>query len=123
MPVLVAIVGNFLGQVAGAGEAVRVTRSMDAKLAGAVLHKVAPLFTAGFGQAEANRVEQDINSLRPDRRTVWDFNVQYQGKAQSLKIIAQLDELGQIDLDFAIAAEAAAAVRTAVDGYLNSHGH
>ena len=38
-------------------------------------------------------------------------------------IRALLDDLGMIDLDFATTPELAPAVRSAVDSYLNGHGH
>jgi hypothetical protein len=105
-----------------ASDAVRVTTSFDVKYAGGVLRQVAKLYSSGFGQAEAGRVEQDINALKPDQPKVWQFNVQYKGKAGSLEIRALMDDLGMIDLDFAAGADAAPAVRASVDGYLNGRG-
>ena len=114
------ILGSLSGESAWAAGPERVTTSFDVKLAGAVLGKVTHLFSAGFGQAESSHVAQDINALRPDRPKVWQFKVQYQGKSESLDIRALLDDLGQLDLDFATSPDAAHAVRSAVDGYLNS---
>ena len=123
MGLLVAIVGNIWGSTAAAGDAVRVTTSFDVKYAGAVLHQVTRLFTAGFGRAEADRVGRDIDGLRPDQPKIWQFAVTFQGKSEPLEIRALLDDLGMIDLDFAASPDAAPAVRAAVDGYLNGRGY
>ena len=114
-----AIVGDFQARSATAADAVRVTTSFDVKYAPAVLKQVSKLFSSGFGPAEASRVDQDINGLKPDVPKVWQFNVQYKGNAEQLEIRALLDDLGMIDLDFATGSDAAPAVRAAVDGYLN----
>ena len=116
------IIGNIGGLTAVAADSVRVTTSFDVKYAGGVLHQVAKLFNAGFGQADAGRVEQEINGLKPDQTKVWQFDVQYHGKAGALEIRALMDDLGMIDLDFAAGPDAAPAVRAAVDGYLNGRG-
>ncbi len=100
----------------------RVTTSFDVKYASAVLRQVSKVFSSGFGQAEASRVEQDINALKPDVPKVWQFSVQYKGNAEQLEIRALMDDLGMIDLDFAAGADSAPAVRAAVDGYLNGRG-
>ena len=105
-----------------AADPVRVTTSFDVKYASAVLRQVAHLFDAGFDKGAADRVALDIDSLKADQPKVWQYTVQYQGKTQPLEIRALLDDLGQIDLDFATAPELARAVRTAVDGYLNGRG-
>lgn len=126
MLLLVVIVGLLslnMTTPAHAGDSVRVTTSFDVKYASAVLRQVAHLFAAGFDRGAADRVALDIDSLKADQPRVWQFTVQYQGKAQPLEIRALLDDLGQIDLDFATAPELAPAVRASVDGYLNSHGH
>ncbi len=120
------ILGFFLAQmstVAQAADPVRVTTSFDARYANAVLHQVSHVFTAGFGSAEVNRVDQDIGALKPDHPKAWQFTVQYKGKTESLEIRALLDDLGMIDLDFSASPDAAPAVRAAVDNYLNSRGH
>jgi hypothetical protein len=101
---------------------VRVTTSFDVKHAAGVLKQVGKVYSAGFGQAEVSRVNQDINAMKPDVPKVWQFNVQYKGKAEPLEIRALMDDLGMIDLDFAASADAAPAVRAAVDGYLNGRG-
>ena len=121
--VIAAIVSSLGAQLATAGDSGRVTTSFDVKYASAVLNKVARLFSSGFGPAEAGRVDQDISALKPDQPKVWQFKVQYQGKAESLEIRALMDDLGMIDLDFAASPDAAPALRAAVDGYLNSRGH
>jgi len=102
---------------------VPVTTSFDAKYANAVLHQVSRLFNAGFGAAEANRVNQDINALKADQSRSWQFAVQYRGKSEALEIRAAMDDLGMIDLDFSASPDAAPALRAAVDNYLNSRNH
>jgi hypothetical protein len=127
---LIAAIIGFIGAIGllfataqGApGDAVRVTTSFDVKYASAVLRQVGKVFGSGFGAAEAARVEQDINALKPDEPKVWHFTVQYKGKAEQLDIRALMDDLGMIDLDFAAGADSAPAVRAAVDGYLNGRG-
>ncbi len=120
---LMGAISGYMGAVSAApGDAVRVTTSFDVKYASAVLRQVSKVFGAGFGQAEATRVEQDINGLKTDVPKVWQFNVQYKGKAEQLEIRALMDDLGMIDLDFASGADAAPAVRAAVDSYLNGRG-
>jgi hypothetical protein len=119
---LVAITFEISSEPARAGDAVRVTTSFDVKYASAVLRQVSKVFSAGFGQAEANRVDHDINGLKPDEPKVWQFSVQYKGKPEQLEIRALMDDLGMIDLDFAAGADSAPAVRAAVDGYLNGRG-
>ena len=124
--ILAAIMGLLSLNVAisvRAADPVRVTTSFDVKYASAVLRQVAHLFDAGFDRGAADRVALDIDNLKADQPRAWQFTVQYQGKAQPLEIRALLDDLGQIDLDFAAAPELARAVRTAVDGYLNGRGH
>ena len=118
-----AVIAGYIGtQGATAGDAVRVTTSFDVKYAGAVLRQVSRVFGSGFGQSEANRVEQEINGLKPDQPRVWKFNVQYHGNAEQFEVRALMDDLGMIDLDFAAGPDAAPAVRAAVDGYLNGRG-
>jgi len=113
----------FMAQVAASADAVRVTTSFDVKYASAVLHQVSRLFNAGFGAAEASRVDQDIAALKADQPKSWQFKVQYKGRPESLEIRALLDDLGMIDLDFSASPDAAPALRAAVDNYLNSRGH
>ena len=118
-----AVISLNLPESAAAADPVRVTTSFDVKYAAAVLHQVARLFAAGFDRGAADRVSLDIDALKADQPKVWQFTVQYQGKAQPLEIRALLDDLGMIDLDFATAPELAPAVRSSIDSYLNSHGH
>ena len=106
-----------------AADSVRVTTSFDVKYASAVLHQVSRLFSAGFGTAEVNRVDQDIAALKPDQPKSWQFSVHYKGKPQPLEIRALMDDLGMIDLDFSASPEAAPALRAAVDNYLNTRGY
>jgi len=122
LAVFVAITLDIAGEPARAGDAVRVTTSFDVKYAAAVLRQVSKVFSAGFGQAEASHVDQDISGLKPDQPKVWQFSVQYKGKPEQLEIRALMDDLGMIDLDFAAGADSAPAVRAAVDGYLNGRG-
>jgi len=120
---LLAVISvQFDSNLASAADSVRVTTSFDVKYASGVLKQVTKVYSSGFGQAEASKVEQDINGLKPDQPKVWQFAVQYKGKAQQLEIRALMDDLGMIDLDFATGSEAAPAVRAAVDGYLNGKG-
>jgi hypothetical protein len=118
----VAILGQAGLSSAWAADTVRVTTSFDSKYAAGVLRQVAKVYSSGFGQAEAGRVQQDIDSLKPDQPKVWQFSVQYKGKPGSLEIRALMDDLGMIDLDFATSADAAPAVRASVDGYLAGRG-
>jgi hypothetical protein len=124
---IVTLTAGFLAILSAqnvlAGDSVQVTTSFDAKYANAVLHQVSRLFNGGFGTAEANRVNQDINALKADHSRTWQFTVQYRGKTESLEIRAAMDDLGMIDLDFSASPEAAPAVRSAVDSYLNSRNH
>jgi hypothetical protein len=122
LAILSLFVVDFLGTPARAADPVRVTTSFDSKYAGGVLRQVAKIFSAGFSQSDAARVEQEINGLKPDQPRAWQFKVQYRGKAESLEIRALMDDLGMIDLDFSASPEAAPAVRSAVDGYLSGRG-
>ena len=117
------ILGCFFAPMVSADDPVRVTTSFDVKYASAVLHQVSLLFTAGFGAAEVNHVNQDIAALKPDQPKAWQFSVQYKGKSEPLEIRALMDDLGMIDLDFSASPGAAPALRAAVDSYLNSRGH
>ncbi len=117
------IMSCFLVQMASAADPVRVTTSFDVKYANAVLHQVSRLFTAGFGVAEVNRVDQEIGALKADQPKTWQFTVQFKGKPEPLEIRALMDDLGMIDLDFSASPDAAPAVRAAVDNYLNTRGH
>jgi hypothetical protein len=100
----------------------RVTTSFDVRHAAAVLKAASRPLAGGFSRSDAERVSHDIDGLKADEPRVWRYQVQYQGKSQPLEIRALLDDLGMIDLDFATSAELAPILRSAVDGYLNSHG-
>ena len=100
---------------------VRITSSFEVKHAGAVLKKVAKLFRAGFVRQDAEQVAKDIDTLPAEQSRRWEFTVIYKGTSYPLQIRARLDDFGMLDLDFFCAPSAAAAVRGAVDGYLNSH--
>jgi hypothetical protein len=117
--VLLALIS---GDLSWGGEPERATTSFDARFSSAVLHQVARLFTAGFGRAEADQVSKGIDGLKADQTQEWKFQVQYQGKPDTLQIRAQMDDLGMVDLDFTTGHEAAAAVRSSVDAYLNGRG-
>jgi hypothetical protein len=110
----------MFAQWAFAADTVSVTTSFNARYAGAVLHQVCRVYSSGFGPAEANRVNQDINALKADQSRTWRFAVQYHGKSESLEIRAAMDDLGSIDLDFSASPAAAPDVRAAVDSYVNS---
>src|ERR1700728_3794006 len=75
---------------------VRVSSSFEIKHAGAVLKQVAKLFSAGFVRKDAERIAAEID--------------------------AQPAEFGDLDLDFFSPPEISAAVRSAVDHYLNGRG-
>ncbi len=129
---IVASVAHF-SPVAGRGAAqaaeaaispglTRVTTSFDVRHAAAVLRAASRPLAGGFARSDAERVSHDIDGLKADQPRVWRYEVQYQGRSQPLEIRALLDDLGMIDLDFATSAELAPVLRSAVDGYLNSHG-
>jgi hypothetical protein len=100
---------------------VRVTSSFELKHAAALLKKVAKLFHAGFVRQDAEALAKDIDALPAETSRRWEFTVIYKRNSYPLQIRARLDEFGMLDLDFFCAPAAAAAVRGAVDGYLNSH--
>jgi hypothetical protein len=101
---------------------VRVTSSFDVKYAGAVLRQVAKLMHAGFLRREAEQVAHDIDQLPADQSRHWEFMATYKRVDYPLQIRARLDDFGMLDLDFFCAPPVAGAVRSAVDGYLNSRG-
>jgi hypothetical protein len=112
------------GQAAEQAEtaAVRVTSSFDVKHAAAVLRQVAKLMHAGFVRRDAERVARDIDQLPADQSRHWEFLATYKRADYPLQIRARLDDFGMLDLDFFCAPKVAGAVRSAVDGYLNSRG-
>jgi hypothetical protein len=101
--------------------AVRITSSFDVKYAAAVLRQVAKLMHAGFVRRDAEQVARDINALPADESRQWDFVAVYKRVGYPLQIRARLDDFGMLDLDFFCAPPVSGAVRSAVDGYLNSH--
>jgi hypothetical protein len=101
---------------------VRVTSSFEVKHASAVLRQVAKLYSAGFVRRDAERVATEIDALPAEVSRVWDFSPIHKGANYMLRVRARLDEFGNLDLDFFSAPEMAAAVRSAVDRYLNARG-
>jgi hypothetical protein len=101
---------------------VRVTSSFEVKHASAVLRQVAKLYSAGFVRRDAERVATEIDALPAEVSQVWDFSPIHKGANYMLRVRARLDEFGNLDLDFFSAPEMAAAVRSAVDRYLNARG-
>jgi hypothetical protein len=101
---------------------VRVTSSFEVKHASAVLRQVAKLYSAGFVRRDAERVATEIDGLPAEVSRVWDFSPIHKGASYVLRVRARLDEFGNLDLDFFSAPEMAAAVRSAVDRYLNARG-
>lgn len=101
---------------------VRITTSFDVKYAAAVLRQVAKLMHAGFVRRDAEQVARDINQLPADQSRRWEFLATYKRVGYPLQIRARLDDFGMLDLDFFCAPAVAGAVRSAVDGYLNSRG-
>jgi hypothetical protein len=103
-------------------ELVRVTTSFDVRHVGAVLRQVSKLFGTGFERREADRLAREIDKLKADQPQVWDYQVTWQGASRPLKIRAVIDDLGNVDLDFATSEDLAPLIRRGVDGYLNSRG-
>ena len=101
---------------------VRITSSFDVKYAAAVLRQVAKLMHAGFVRRDADQVAHDIEQLPADQSRWWEFLATYKRVGYPLQIRARLDDFGMLDLDFFCAPAVAGAVRSAVDGYLNSRG-
>jgi hypothetical protein len=101
---------------------VRVSSSFDVKHASAVLRQVAKLYSAGFARRDAERLASEIDALPAEVSRVWDFSATHKGASYALRVRARLDEFGNVDLDFFSAPEMAAAVRSAVDHYLNARG-
>lgn len=101
---------------------VRVSSSFELKHAGAVLKQVAKLFSAGFVRKDAEHVAAEIDAQPAEQSRVWDFTAVRKGKSYALRVRARPDEFGDLDLDFFSPPEISAAVRTAVDHYLNGRG-
>jgi hypothetical protein len=101
---------------------VRVSSSFEVRHAAAVLRQVAKLYSAGFVRRDAERVASEIDALPAEVSRIWDFSAIHKGASYALRVRARLDEFGDVDLDFFSAPEMAAAVRSAVDHYLNARG-
>lgn len=101
---------------------VRITSSFDVRYAAAVLRQVGRLMHEGFVRRDAERVAREIDALPADQVRQWDFVVTYRRARYPLQIRARLDDFGMLDLDFLCPPPVAGAVRSSVDGYLNSHG-
>src|SRR5580658_697019 len=101
---------------------VRVSSSFEIKHAGAVLKQVAKLFSAGFVRKDAERIAAEIDAQPAEQSRVWDFTAVRKGKSYALRVRARPDEFGDLDLDFFSPPEISAAVRSAVDHYLNGRG-
>jgi hypothetical protein len=101
---------------------VRVSSSFEVKHAAAVLRQVAKLYSAGFVRRDAERLATEIDALPVEVSRVWEFSAVHKGVGYALRVRARLDEFGNVDLDFFSAPEMAAAVRSAVDRYLNARG-
>ncbi|HLW74803.1 MAG TPA: hypothetical protein VKT74_07010 [Gammaproteobacteria bacterium] len=101
---------------------VRVSSSFELKHAGSVLKQVAKLFSAGFVRKDAERVAAEIDAQPAEQSRSWEFTAVRKGKSYLLRVRARPDEFGDLDLDFFSPPEIAAAVRSAVDRYLNGRG-
>jgi len=101
---------------------VRISASFEIKHAAGLLRQVAKLYSGGFVRKDADRVASDIDALPAERSRVWEFDAVNKGASYPLRVRARLDEFGTVDLDFFSAPGMAAAVRGAVDHYLNAHG-
>jgi 23S rRNA pseudouridine2605 synthase len=101
---------------------VRVSASFELKHAPALLRQVAKLYSAGFVRKDAERVAVEIDALPAEVSKTWEFSAIRKNASYPLRVRARLDEFGNVDLDFFSAPEVAAAVRGAVDHYLNARG-
>jgi hypothetical protein len=87
-----------------------------------VLRQVAKLYSAGFVRRDAEQLATEIDALPAEVSRIWEFSALHKGASYVLRVRARLDESGNLDLDFFSAPEMAAAVRSAVDRYLNARG-
>jgi hypothetical protein len=101
---------------------VRISSSFEARHASAVLRQVAKLYSAGFVRRDAEQLATEIDALPAEVSRIWEFSAFHKGASYVLRVRARLDEFGNVDLDFFSAPEMAAAVRSAVDRYLNARG-
>jgi hypothetical protein len=101
---------------------VRISSSFEVRHASAVLRQVAKLYSAGFVRRDAEHLATEIDALPAEVSRIWEFSASHKGASYVLRVRARLDEFGNLDLDFFSAPEMAAAVRSAVDRYLNARG-
>jgi hypothetical protein len=101
---------------------VRISSSFEVRHASAVLRQVAKLYSAGFVRRDAEQLATEIDALPAEVSRIWEFSALHKGASYVLRVRARLDEFGNLDLDFFSAPEMAAAVRSAVDRYLNARG-
>jgi len=101
---------------------VRISSSFEVRHASALLRQVAKLYSAGFVRRDAEQLATEIDALPAEVSRVWEFSGSHKGASYALRVRARLDEFGNLDLDFFSAPEMAAAVRSAVDRYLNARG-
>jgi len=101
---------------------VRISSSFEVRHASAVLRQVAKLYSAGFVRRDAEQLATEIDALPAEVSRIWEFSAFHKGASHVLRVRARLDEFGNVDLDFFSAPEMAAAVRSAVDRYLNARG-
>jgi hypothetical protein len=121
----VALIGAILWlspAIRADDELVRVTTSFDVRHVSAVLRQVSKLFNSGFQRREADQLAREIDTLKADQPRVWNYQVAWQGMTRPLRIRALVDDLGNVDLDFATSPDLAPLIRRGVDGYLNSRG-
>ena len=101
---------------------VRITTSFDVRHVAAVLRQVSKVVGPGFDRGAADQLAHEIEKLKADQPQVWDYQVALDGATRPLQIRALLDDLGNVDLDFATSPDLAPRIRRSVDGYLNSRG-
>ncbi|MFI4867547.1 MAG: hypothetical protein ACHQDB_10665 [Steroidobacterales bacterium] len=101
---------------------VRISSSFEVRHASAVLRQVAKLYSGGFVRRDAEQLAAEIDALPAEVSRIWEFSAFHKGASHVLRVRARLDEFGNLDLDFFSAPEMAAAVRSAVDRYLNARG-
>lgn len=119
---LIAAILCLSAPIHASDELVRVTTSFDVRHVAAVLRQVSKLFDKGFPRAQADQLAHEIEALKADQPRVWDYQVAKGGETRPLRIRALIDDLGNVDLDFATTPDLAPRIRRGVDGYLNSRG-
>ena len=123
--IMLSMAANFAQMVhadTDPADPVRITSSFEYKYTGAVLKKVAKLFSKGFVRADAEQLLRDIAALPAEQSKYWDYQVLYKGRPYALQVRVLIDDLGTLDMDFVTAPALAPVVRDAVDGYLNGRG-